>query len=93
MPKRPTAEEKRHIDQIRSMDCVTCGAYPVSAHHVVSDGFKRLTKNDQRVIPLCPDCHQNAPHAVHKVGHGAFNELFGIDQLALAAQLWEDRHG
>lgn len=89
----PTAEEERHQVQVRSMNCAACGAHPpVSAHHVVSDGFKRLTKNEQRVIPLCPQCHQDAPYAVHKIGHGPFNELFGIDQLALAEKLWEERY-
>lgn len=88
----PTEAEALHHAQVRSMNCAACGSHPpVSAHHVVSDGFKRLTKDHQRVIPLCPSCHQNAPYAVHKIGHGPFNELFGIDQLALASQLWEDR--
>lgn len=95
-PKRsdPTAEEDRHHGQVRSMLCAACGAHPpVSAHHVVSDGLKRLTKDHKRVIPLCPPCHQTAPFAVHKIGHGPFNELFGINQLALAEKLWEERYG
>lgn len=90
-PSVPTAEERRHHDQVRSMCCAACGAHPVSAHHVVSDGLKRLTKDHKRVVPLCPACHQDAPHAVHKIGHGPFNERFGIDQLALAQKLWEER--
>lgn len=89
--RQPNAEETRHHDQVRSMDCAACGSYPVSVHHVVSDGFKRLTKDHRRVLPLCPQCHQDGPYAVHRIGHGQFNRRFGIDQLKLAEQLWEER--
>lgn len=87
MAKRPTAAEQRHIDRVRQLPCLACGAWPVSAHHVTSDGYKRLTKDHMRVVPLCPQCHQHGPHAVHVIGHQAFNEAFGLDLLEEAERL------
>lgn len=88
MAKPPTAAERRHLNRIREMPCLTCGCYPPSsAHHVVSDGYQRLSKNHMRVVPLCPDCHQYGPNAVHAIGAHAFNELHGIDLLAEAERL------
>lgn len=86
--KPKTALEKRHHDRVAQMECLLCGDRPVCVHHVVSDGFKRLSKDHKRVVPLCPRCHQYAPHAVHKIGHAAFNELLGYNQLDKAAELW-----
>lgn len=40
-----------------------------------------------RVVPLCPECHQNGPNAVHKIGHAKFNALYGVDLLAEAEKL------
>lgn len=85
--KRPTASDKRHFDRLGSMPCIACGRYGVHIHHVTSDGYKRLTKRHDRTVPLCPHCHQDGPYAVHKVGHGTFNAVFGIDLLAEAERL------
>ncbi len=85
---KPTARQKRHMDRIREMFCITCGRFGVHAHHVVSDGFKRLSKNHERVVPLCPECHQYGPNAVHKIGHQTFSEIYGIDLMAEAERLW-----
>ena len=88
MAKPPTASEKRHMQRVREMYCLGCGMHPPnSAHHVTSDGFKRLSKDHLRVVPLCPDCHQHGPHAVHKIGTAVFNTLHGIDLLAEAERL------
>lgn len=87
MAKPPRAAERRHLARVREMACLTCGRYPSSAHHVVSDGFKRITKDHMRVVPLCPECHQYGPTAVHKIGHRAFNEMHGVDLLAEAERL------
>ncbi len=91
MAKPPTAAQKRHLAKVREMACLTCGRYPASAHHVVSDGYKRLSKDHMRVCPLCPDCHQNGPNAVHKIGHRAFCELYGVDLLNVAKRMADGR--
>ena len=85
--KPPNAAERRHLDKVRALPCLVCGRWGVHAHHVVSDGFQRLTKNHMRVVPLCPDCHTDGPHAVHKLSHGAFCVLHDVDLMAEAERL------
>lgn len=89
---KPAAEREYHR-KVALMPCLACGNWPVHVHHVVSDGFKRITRNHRLVIPLCPSCHQNGENAVHKIGHAAFNELNGVDQLERAKRLWEQHDG
>lgn len=84
---KKTTAEKRHHDLIAEMPCIACGRHGVHVHHVHSDGFKRVGKSHWRVVPLCPECHQNGPQAVHKIGHAAFNALWGFNLLAEAERL------
>lgn len=85
--KARTARERRHHDRIGEMACLACGRYGVHVHHVHSDGFQRIGKDHMRVVPLCPECHQHGPNAVHKIGHAKFNALYDIDLLAEAERL------
>lgn len=85
--KAAPAPEKAHLARVAAMRCMVCGFAPVEVHHVVSDGFQRLTRNHQRVIPLCPVCHRTGPSAVHVIGTAEFNELFG-NQFEYAERLW-----
>ena len=87
MAKPPTKAERAHMNRVREMACLTCGRYGVHAHHVVSDGYQRLTKRHDRVVPLCPQCHTDGPQAVHKISHAVFNQLHGIDLMAEAEAL------
>ena len=74
---------------VATMPCVACGRKPVEVHHVVSDGFSRLSKDHRRVLPVCSVCHRTGREAIHAIGHGPWNELNGIDQMARAQALWE----
>jgi hypothetical protein len=87
MAKPPTKAERAHFAKVAAMPCVACGRYGVNVHHVTSDGYQRLTKRHDRVVPLCEGCHQYHPDAVHKIGHRLFNAKFDIDLLALAEEL------
>ncbi len=90
MPKPgKTAAERRHHHRVAVMLCSACGRYGVEVHHVVSDGFKRLSKCHRRVVPLCANCHRTGPYAVHRVSHAVFCEMFHIDLLAEADALWD----
>lgn len=86
MPK-PTADDRRHMAKVAELPCVACGRYGVHIHHVTSNGYQRLTKRHDRVVPLCPECHQHGPQAVHKIGHAVFNQMHGVDLLAAAEAL------
>lgn len=90
MKPRKTPAERAHHAKLAQMPCIACGRRGVHIHHVTSDDYKRLTKRHDRVVPLCPHCHTDGPYAVHKVSHGRFREIFGIDLLAEAERLWND---
>lgn len=84
---RTTVAERQHMAKVAEMPCVACGRYSVHVHHVHSDGLKRIGKDNMRVVPLCPECHQHGPEAVHKIGHAKFNALWGIDLMREAERL------
>lgn len=87
---KPSAEEKRHLGRVAGMGCLVCGA-PAEAHHVHSDGAQRITRSPRRVTPLCSIHHRTGPDAVHVLSHSGFTERHGIDLLAVADQLWNER--
>lgn len=85
--KAPTAAEYRHHDRLRAIGCLICAA-DASIHHVISNGFQRITKDHRLVAPLCPAHHQDGPEAVHKIGQDRFNAIFEIDLLTWAIDEW-----
>lgn len=100
MPKRPTAEEKRHIARVAEMPCLVSGEQ-ATVHHVTAPIHGgRMSRSPRRVVPLAPRFHQiihdpkaSDPQSVERLGHRGFFEKHGIDLLAEADRLWEDRHG
>ena len=90
MAKRKTAAEHRHHDRVGQMPCIACGRWGVHVHHVVSNGYQRITRDHKLVLPLCPDCHTDGPYAVHKVSYDTFRDVMGVDQLPAAQALWDD---
>jgi len=96
MKRRPSDKgvaERGHMDRIAAMPCCGCGAMGVQIHHVISDGFKRLTRDHRLILPLCPSCHSTGASAVHRIGTRAWNEMHGVEQHVLAAQLWSESIG
>jgi hypothetical protein len=89
-PKGKTADERRHHDRVAAMGCLVCGG-PANIHHVTSDGFQRLRRDHMRVVPLCAQCHQHGPGAVHVIGHATFCALHG-DLIELADRLANADH-
>jgi len=90
-----TAAEQRHFDRVAQMGCLVCDM-PSTIHHVTSDGYKRLTRTHERVVPLCPRHHmiQFGPHeSVEALGHAGFTATYGIDLLAVADKLWAQSQG
>lgn len=78
--------------RVAEMGCLVCGA-PATVHHVTSDGFKRLSRSNRLVVPLCPRHHQiqHGPReSVEALGHAGFKATYGIDLLFAAQQLWSE---
>lgn len=55
----PTNDERAHIERIKSMCCIICGAAGPSDAHEPEQGLWFLA------IPLCRDCHQGSVNGWH----------------------------
>lgn len=52
---------------IRTLECVCCGSTEsVEAAHTANDGGMSQKASDYSCIPLCTDCHTQAPHSHHR---------------------------
>lgn len=94
----PTAAERRHMDRVAGLPCLVGAACAgrVTLHHVSSDGFQRIARSHQRIVPLCERHHQiqHGPReSVEALGHAGFTATYGIDLLAEADRLWRDSNG
>jgi len=92
-PSDKGAAERKHMDRVAAMPCCGCGARDVHVHHVISDGYKRLTRDHRLILPLCAMCHTDGQSAVHKIGTRLWNAKFGFEQHVLADQLWRESNG
>lgn len=85
-----TPLEAFHLQRVAETPCLVSGQ-PATVHHVTSDGFKRLRRTHERIVPLAPEYHmiQFGPReSVEALGHAGFTITYGIDLLAEAERLW-----
>lgn len=86
---KPVAMKRLH-DKIAAMPCLVCSA-PATVHHVTASIHGgRISRRDDRVVPLCPRHHQiqHGPReSVEALGHRGFYLTHGIDLLAEAERL------
>lgn len=92
--KHPSAAERKHMDRVRSLPCLVCGANS-TVHHVTgyADRMGRVSRSHQRVVPLCGKHHQiiwGPRESVEALGHRGFYREYGIDLMAEAVRLWEE---
>jgi hypothetical protein len=81
MNKSYTAAEKMHIERIKAMPCVVCGApAPSHAHHIKQDSAYHC-------IPLCYSCHQDGNNGIH--GRKAMWKIHRMDEVDAMACLIE----
>ena len=95
MAKAPTAQERRHFAKVAALPCLACGGQS-TIHHVTgyADRMGRAPKRHDRVVPLCPDHHQiqwGPRESVEALGHRGFYRVHGIDLMAEAERLWNDK--
>jgi hypothetical protein len=53
-----------------------------------------MKASDYSVVPLCADCHRQAPGSYHRVGKRAFEREHGISFAGIVARLnreWQAR--
>jgi len=96
MAKPATSAERRHFARVALLPCLVCDKWPVDVHHVIgyADRMGRAPKRHDRVAPLCKPHHdvQHGPKtSVHALSHKGFYEAYGIDLMAEAERLWNDK--
>lgn len=76
---------------IRTLPCAGCGMDGRSeAAHTGNDGGMSIKASDYSCVPLCTDCHTQAPGAYHRIGKRAFEQTSGLCFADLAARLQKE---
>jgi hypothetical protein len=95
--KAASAIEKRHLDRLTDIPCLACGRLPIERHHVTgyADRMGRLTRRNDRVVPLCAMHHRvgavgGFEQSVEALNHRGFFMEYGIDLMAEAERLWNE---
>lgn len=97
--KHKPAAVKAFHDYVAQLGCLVCGG-PATIHHVTgyADRPGRFSRDEMLVVPLCPIHHQKvfdplnrAPVSVEGLGHQGFYQEHGIDLLAVAMRLADER--
>ena len=76
---------------VRSLPSVGCGIEGRSeAAHTGEDGGMSMKASDYSCVPLCPDCHTQAPGAYHRIGKRAFENEYRLSFEEIASRLQEE---
>ena len=92
-----TKAERERLSRLKEMPCIVCGRRPVEIHHLVDNGYRRLSGGHSSTIPLCiwhhrgePDYWQSKKSMAQSHGPSlatskrAFVERFGSERELLA---------
>jgi hypothetical protein len=60
---------------------------PNEAAHTGIDGGMSMKASDYSCVPLCPECHTQAPEAYHRIGRRAFERVHGVRFAEFAREL------
>ena|ERR1017187_6096530 len=83
--------DKVYLAWIREKPCIACGLEGRSeAAHTGTDGGMSQKASDYSCVPLCADCHTQAPGAYHRIGKGAFERTHGFRCAALVKRLYAE---
>jgi hypothetical protein len=93
--RRGPSRDEDYKAWIRTLPCCACGVEGRSeAAHTGSDGGMSQKASDYSCVPLCPDCHTQAPGAYHRVGKRAFERRHGLSFAGVVDRLqreWYER--
>ena len=94
-PRKGPARDEGYKDWIRTLACCACGVEGRSeAAHTGTDGGMSMKASDYSCVPLCAECHTQAPGAYHRIGKRAFERRIGLAFVGLVAKLhreWQSR--
>jgi len=87
--------DRAYLAWIREMPCIACGVEDRSeAAHTGRDGGMSMKASDYSCVPLCSDCHTQAPGAYHRVGKRAFEQRHRLSFAQVVSRLnreWQAR--
>ena len=94
--KRPREKNERHLDFIRTLPCLLCGAPAEAAHirasyiHFGKPATGAAEKpSDKYAVPLCPEHHRLGNNSQHVAGYEReWWDEHGIEPVIVAALLW-----
>jgi len=79
---------------IRLLPCAVCRIEGRSeAAHTGGDGGMSMKASDYSCMPLCADCHRQAPGAYHRIGKRAFERAHGLCFTDVVARLHREWSG
>src|ERR1035437_65666 len=80
--------DQAYLAWIRTLPCIACDIEGRSeAAHTGTDGGMSMKASDYSCVPLCADCHRQAPNAYHRAGKGAFEERHGLSFVRIVERL------
>jgi hypothetical protein len=95
LPRKGPARDEDYKAWIRTLACCACGTKERSeAAHTGEDGGMSMKASDYSCVPLCPDCHRQAPGAYHRVDKRSFERSHGLSFEALVVRLnqeWREK--
>jgi hypothetical protein len=78
-PRNGPPRDEAYKAWIRTLPCSACGIEGRSeASHTGSDGGMSMKAEDYSCVPLCSNCHTQAPGAYHRIGKRAFERAHGV---------------
>ena len=94
-PRRGPERNPEYRQWVRSQwACAACGVLNgIEAAHTGPHGLSSKSP-DRTCIPLCNDCHQTGPNALHRLGPVAFQATWKLDIEWLVGELnrhWRQR--
>jgi len=63
------------------------------AAHTGSDGGMSMKASDFSCVPLCADCHRQAPGAYHRIGMRTFEQRHGLLMGSVVDRLQQEWRG
>jgi hypothetical protein len=91
LPEAKRRRDKSHLRFVASQPCLVCGRHPSDPHHLRFSQLRALgvKVSDEFTVPLCRGHHRQ----LHQAGNeAAWWEMFKIDALSVARQLWDQTH-
>ena len=53
--------DRDRLSRLHDLSCIACGRFPTEAHHIVNNGYRRLSGGHQATIPLDRWCPRGEP--------------------------------